>query len=66
MTYKIQIDDVVRNATAMEIAEIEARAEIEANRLAAQLAEAEAKASAKSALLVKLGITGDQAKLLLS
>jgi hypothetical protein len=65
MTYKIQIDDVVRDATADEIAEIEARAEAEAKRLAAQAAEAEAKELAKSALLVKLGITEDEAKLLL-
>ena len=31
-----------------------------------EIAEAEAKATAKSALLVKLGITADEAKLLLS
>jgi len=62
MTYKIQIDDEVRNATAEEIAEIEARkAEAEARQ-----AEAEAKAQAKADLLNRLGITADEAKLLLS
>jgi hypothetical protein len=62
MTYKIQIDDEVRNATPEEIAEIEAR---QAAALARQ-AEAEAKAAAKAALLTQLGITEEQAKLLLS
>lgn len=62
MTYKVQIDDEVRNATADEIARIEAsRAEDEARK-----AEAEAKAEARAALLEKLGITEDEAKLLLS
>jgi hypothetical protein len=61
MTHKVQIDDVVRDATPDEIAEIEDRA--------AQEAEAEAKsnakAQAKAELLVRLGITADEAKLLL-
>jgi len=62
MTYKIQIDDEVRNATADEIAKIEAhQAEVETIK-----AEAEAKAQAKAALLAQLGITEEQAKLLLS
>jgi hypothetical protein len=62
MTYKIQIDDEVRDATADEIAEIEAReAEIETKQ-----AEAEAKATQKAALLDRLGITEDEAKLLLA
>jgi len=62
MTYKIQIDNLVRNATSEEIAEIEARqAEAEARQ-----AEAQAKAQAKAALLERLGITADEAKLLLS
>jgi len=60
MTYKVQIDDLVRDATAEEIAEIEAvKAEAKAKEL-----EAEAKAEAKSALLDRLGITEDEAKLL--
>jgi hypothetical protein len=62
MTYKVQIDDEVRDATVEEIAEIEAR---QAAALARQ-AEAEAKATAKAALLAQLGITEEQAKLLLS
>ena len=62
MTYKVQIDDEVRNATAAEIAEIEAR---QAAELARQ-AEAEAKAQAKAELLERLGITADEAKLLLA
>ena len=61
MTYKIQIDDVVRNATAEEAAIIDAqRAEAEAQ------AEAQAaKQVAREALLTKLGITADEAQLLL-
>jgi hypothetical protein len=61
MTYKIQIDDEVRDATPEEIAEIEAR---QAAALARQ-AEAEAKATQKAALLERLGITEDEARLLL-
>jgi hypothetical protein len=62
MTYKIQIDDEVRDATPEEAAEIEARE-------AQAIAEAEtkaAKAAAKAALLDRLGITEDEAKLLLA
>ncbi len=61
MTYKIQIDDVVRDATAEEAAIIDAqRAEAEAQ------AEAQAaKQVAREALLTKLGITADEAQLLL-
>jgi hypothetical protein len=61
MTYKIQVDDEVRNATPEEVAEIEARE-------AQAIAEAEAgaaKAEAKAALLERLGITADEAALLL-
>jgi len=55
-TYKIQIDDLVRNATADEAAAIEAqRAEAEA-QAEVQTAKAEAKASA----LAKLGLTADE------
>jgi hypothetical protein len=61
MTYKIQIDDLVRDATPEEVAEIEARA---AEKIAHDQALAE-KAAAKSALLAKLGITADEAALLL-
>ena len=55
-----------RPLTAEEIAANEAvAAKVEADRLAAE-AEAATKATAKAALLVQLGITEEQAKLLLS
>ena len=56
-TYKIQIDNLVRDATADEAAQIDAQ------RAAAQ-AEAdalEAKAAARQAVLDKLGLTADEA-----
>ncbi len=56
MTYKVQIDDEVRDATATEIAEIEAR---QVAALARQ-AEAQAKAQAKAALLERLGLTQEE------
>lgn len=62
MTYKIQIDDEVRDATPEEAAAIEAR-EAEA---AAKEADAQAKADAKAALLEKLGISAEEAALLFS
>jgi hypothetical protein len=56
-TYKIQIDDLVRNATADEAAAIDAqRAEAEA-----QAEAAAAKAEAKANALAKLGLTADEA-----
>ena len=56
---------IERPLTADEIAANEAAAaQAEADRLAAE-AEAEAKAEAKAALLEKLGISEDEAKLLL-
>lgn len=62
MTYLVQIDDEVRNATPEEVAEIEARqAEVEAMKQA----EAE-KLQAKAALLDRLGMTDEEAKLLLA
>jgi hypothetical protein len=61
MTYKVQIDDEVRNATASEIKNIEAIAA----ETAAREAHIEAKAVAKAALLEKLGITAEEAALLL-
>lgn len=61
MTYKIQIDDEVRDATPEEILAIEAR-ETEAVAKAEALAQ---KAAAKDALLERLGMTADEAKLLL-
>ena len=56
-TYKIQIDDLVRNATADEAAAIDAQR-------AATQAEAEAQAAklaARQAVLDKLGLTADEA-----
>ena len=61
MTYKIQINDLVRNATADEAAQIEtAHAEAEA-----QAEALEAKAAARQAVLDKLGLTADEAAALL-
>jgi hypothetical protein len=57
---------IERPLTAEEIAANEAAAaQAEADRLAAE-AEAAVKAEAKAALLVQLGITEEQAKLLLA
>jgi DNA-directed RNA polymerase specialized sigma subunit len=61
MTYKIQIDDEVRDATPEEVAEIEAR---EAQAIAEAEAEAK-KVAAKAEVLDRLGINEDEAKLLL-
>lgn len=56
-TYKIQIDDQVRDATADEAAQIdEQRAEAKAQADALQ-----AKAEAKASALTKLGLTADEA-----
>ena len=62
MTYKVQIDDLVRDATAEEVAAIE----LQKAQFNAEKAEAQAKATAKTALLERLGITEDEAQLLLS
>jgi hypothetical protein len=61
MTYKVQIDDLVRDATPEEVEAIEA-AQAESEAQAQALAD---KTEAKSALLDRLGITADEAKLLL-
>ena len=56
-TYKIQVDDEVRNATADEAAQIEtaqAEAQAQAETQAAKLA-------AREAVLDKLGLTADEA-----
>jgi hypothetical protein len=52
--------------TAAEIKDIEERQKKAETRNAVAQAEAEAKATEKAALLAKLGITNDEAKLLLS
>ena len=60
-TYKVQIDDVVRDATSAEVAQIEAQhAETQA-----QVDAAEAKQVARQALLDRLGLTEQEAQLLL-
>jgi hypothetical protein len=56
----------VRDLTDDEIAALETKAVAKAEKLAKAQAEAEAKAQAKTALLDRLGITEDEAKLLLS
>lgn len=55
-------EEIVRDATAEEIAQME----LDAANYAAQKAEADAKETARAALLAQLGITAEQAKLLLS
>jgi hypothetical protein len=61
MTYKIQIDDEVRDATPDEIAAIEANQAAKAARIEAQ----EEKAAARQAVLDRLGITSEEAQLIL-
>ena len=61
MTHKIQIDDLVRDATPTEVAQIEARQ-------AEAVAQAEAQTAkdlARQVVLDKLGLTADEAKVLL-
>ena len=60
-TYKIQIDDQVRNATADEAAQIDAQRD----EAQAQADAAEAKAAARQNVLDKLGLTADEAAALL-
>ena len=55
-------EEIIRDANAKEIAQME----IDSQKLASEKAEAEAKALAKSALLERLGITQAEADLLLS
>jgi len=55
-------EEIIRDATSAEIAQMA----IDAENAAARQAEAEAKATAKAALLEKLGITAEEAALLLS
>lgn len=54
-------EEIIRDATTEEITQME----LDAANSAAIKAEAEAKATAKAALLNKLGITADEARLLL-
>ena len=61
MTYKIQVDDVVRDATVEEAAAIDAQ---QAEVVARVEAEA-ARTVAREALLERLGITAEEARMLL-
>jgi len=62
MTYKVQIDDEVRDATPEEAAAFEAS---EAEQIAKEEAEQD-RLAAQAALFERLGITAEEAKLLLS
>jgi hypothetical protein len=55
-------EEIIRDATTAEIAQMK----IDADNAATAKAEAEAKATAKAELLSKLGITAEEAVLLLS
>lgn len=63
-------ETIVRDLTEAEIAEIAYQAELEAERIAEEIRVAEElaaeKAVAKAALLERLGITAEEAELLLS
>ena len=61
MTYKIQIDDLVRDATEEEAAVIDAQKA----KLQAQAEAEAAKAAARQAVLDKLGLTANEATALL-
>jgi hypothetical protein len=64
MTYKIQIDDLVRDATADEAAKLDAqKAEFEAKADADKNAQA-AKDAARQIVLDKLGLSADEAQAL--
>ena len=64
-TYKVQIDDLVRDATPAETAKIEAiQTEAEAQAVAQAEALA-AKAVARQTVLDRLGLTEQEAQLLL-
>jgi len=65
MTYKIQINDLVRDATEEESVAIAAQAVEAAAQAEAQAATLAAKATARQALLEKLDITEEEAQLLL-
>jgi hypothetical protein len=66
MTIKIHEDGIERDATPAEIAEITYREELDAEALAEKERIESEKAEAKAKLLVRLGITADEAQLLLS
>jgi hypothetical protein len=55
-------EQIIRDATKAELAQ----AKLDAQVVAKELVEAETKAQAKAALLIKLGISESEARLLLS
>ena len=55
-------EEIIRNATSEEIAQFE----LDSIEIAKRQAKAEAKANSKAALLDRLGITAEEAQLLLS
>lgn len=59
-------ETIVRPMTEKELAQRNKDIQDEASRKAAEQAEAEAKATQKAALLDRLGITEDEAKMLLA
>jgi hypothetical protein len=61
MGYKVQIDDIVRDATDDEAAAFDAQKA----KVAANNAEQAAKSVARQAVLDKLGLTADEAAALL-
>jgi hypothetical protein len=54
-------EEIVRDATAAEIAQMK----IDADSAIAEKSEAEAKETAKAAILDRIGLTADEAKLIL-
>ena len=67
LTYPtLRIGDDERGYTELSVAEYESTISMWADNELAQEAEAEQAATDKAALLAKLGITADEAKLLLS
>lgn len=61
MTYKVQIDDVLRDATLDEVEKIE----LVKTQEKAESAANKAKADARSAVLAKLGLSAEEAAALL-
>jgi hypothetical protein len=61
MTHKIQIDDLVRDATSAEVAQIEAGHAAAQAATEAQEQDNTARAAARQAVLDKLGLTADEA-----
>ena len=60
-THKIQIDNLVRDATPAEAAEIEAQQAAAQAEAEAQEQDNTAQAAARQAVLDKLGLTADEA-----